>query len=156
MTMLNVNGLTKRYGEGKGIFDFDLTLKEKDILLLLGPNGAGKTTAMRSLLGLVDTDAGSIVFNDMDTSQHPVEFLSSTGAVVSTPAYYEYMTGYENLKLYSRFYDHVNHDRIVEVMDIVGLAVDMDTKVAEYSTGMKQLLDFGRADPARTRTPDSG
>jgi len=145
MTMLKVNGLTKEYEKGKGILDFNLSMKDKDIVLLLGPNGAGKTTAIRGILGLTSIDAGSIVFNNNDTSQVPTDFLKSVGACVSTPAYYEYMSGYDNLKIYSEFYEHVDEDRILEALDIVELSDDKNKKVSKYSTGMKQRLDFARA-----------
>jgi len=145
MTMLKVSRLKKEYDKGKGILDFNLSMKDKDIVLLLGPNGAGKTTAIRGILGLTTIDAGSIVFNDKDTTNAPTELLKSVGACVSTPAYYEYMSGYNNLKLYSEFYDNVDNDRILEVLDIVELAEEKDKKVAKYSTGMKQRLDFARA-----------
>ena len=145
MTMLKVEGLRKEYDKGKGIFDFSISMEAKDIVLLLGPNGAGKTTAIRAILGLTPIDAGSIVFNDIDTIEQPTDFLKSVGATVSSPAYYEYMTGYENLKLYSEFYENVNNQRIMEVLDIVELSDAKDKKVAKYSTGMKQRLDFARA-----------
>lgn len=145
MTMLKVTGLKKEYDKGKGILDFNLSMKDKDIVLLLGPNGAGKTTAIRGILGLTSIDAGSIVFNDKDTTYAPTELLKSVGACVSTPAYYEYMTGYNNLKLYSEFYENVDHERILEALDIVDLSEAKDKKVGKYSTGMKQRLDFARA-----------
>lgn len=145
MTMLKVNGLKKEYDKGKGILDFNLSMKDKDIVLLLGPNGAGKTTAIRGILGLTTLDAGSIVFNDKDTRNAPTELLKSVGACVSTPAYYEYMTAYQNLKIYSEFYENVDQARIEEVLDIVDLTDDKNKKVAKYSTGMKQRLDFARA-----------
>lgn len=145
MTMLKVSNLTKEYAKQKGIFDFNLNVNPRDIVLLLGPNGAGKTTAIRSILGLTKADAISIVFNNKDTQSFPTDFLRSVGACVSTPAYYEYMSGYENLKLYSNFYNNVDENRINEVFDIIDLANDKDTKVSKYSTGMKQRLDFGRA-----------
>lgn len=145
MTMLKVSGLKKEYDKGKGILDFNLSMKDQDIVLLLGPNGAGKTTAIRGILGLTTIDAGSIVFNNTDTTTAPTELLKSVGACVSTPAYYEYMTGYENLRIYSEFYENVNDERILEVLDIVDLADDKNKKVSKYSTGMKQRLDFARA-----------
>ncbi len=145
MTMLKVSGLTKEYDKGLGVFNFNLLMKQEDIVLLLGPNGAGKTTAIRSILGLTSANDGSIVFNNKDIKENPTEFLKSVGACVSTPAFYEYMTGYENLKLYSHFYSNVDENRIIEALEIVELTNAKDKKVAEYSTGMKQRLDFARA-----------
>lgn len=143
--MLKVSELTRLYGPDQGIQNFRLELKEKDTLLLLGPNGAGKTTAFRSILGLTQKQSGNIFFEGKDTSLNPKEFLSSLGAMVSTPSFYEYMSGYDNLALYSSFYPGVDEKRIFEVLDIVELGAVAHTKVAKYSSGMKQSLDFARA-----------
>jgi ABC-2 type transport system ATP-binding protein len=145
MATLKVEGLTKDYGEQKGIFDFNLNMNKKDIVLLLGPNGAGKTTAIRGILGLTSINAGSVTYDGVKTNEQPTEFLKSVGAMVSAPAYYEYMTGFENLKLYGRFYAHVDETRILEVLKLVDLTRAKDKKVEAYSTGMKQRLDFARA-----------
>ena len=145
MATLKVEGLTKDYGQEKGVFDFNLNMDKKDIVLLLGPNGAGKTTAIRGILGLTSINAGSVTYDGVKTNEQPTEFLKSVGAMVSTPAYYEYMTGFENLKLYSRFYTHVDEARILDVLSLVDLTQAKDKKVAAYSTGMKQRLDFARA-----------
>lgn len=145
MTMLKVVGLTKDYGEQKGVFDFNLNMKQKDIVLLLGPNGAGKTTAIRGILGLTAIGSGSIVYDEMDTSKQPTDFLRSVGAMVSSPTYYEYMTGAENLRLYASFYSNVDEARIDEALELVELSDAKNKKVAAYSTGMKQRLDFARS-----------
>jgi ABC-2 type transport system ATP-binding protein len=145
MTQIAVNQLTKLYKSGKGIKEFNLTLKEKDVVLLLGPNGAGKTTAMSSILGLISPQQGTVEFNNKDIQSQPTEFLNSVGAMISTPVFYDYMTGYENLALYARFYQGIDEARIIEVLDLVELTGSKDQKVAKYSTGMKQSLDFARA-----------
>lgn len=145
MNTLRVEGLTKDYGESKGVFGFHLNLKEEDIVLLLGPNGAGKTTAIRGILGLISTDSGDIKYNEDIVGEHPTDFMKSVGAMVSSPAYYEYMTGYENLKLYASFYPSVDDAAISRVLDLVELREAAPKKVAQYSTGMKQRLDFARA-----------
>ena len=143
--MLKVSELTRLYGPEKGIENFRLELKEKDTLLLLGPNGAGKTTALRTMLGLTKKQSGQIIYKEQYTEQFPREFLRSLGAMVSTPSFYEYMSAYENLALYANFYEEVEEKRILEVLDIVELGSAAQTKVAKYSSGMKQSLDFARA-----------
>lgn len=145
MSNFKIKGLTKLYKGDKGIKDLSFSIESGDILLLLGPNGAGKTTAIRGILGLTHTDSKEVYFDHKDVTNNPVEFLKSTGAMVSKPVFYEYMTGYEQLKMIAEFYDHVDNKRILTVLDDVDLIEDKDKKIAEYSTGMKQRLDFARA-----------
>ena len=144
MMTLNIESLTKDYGEEKGVFDLNLRMQSKDIILLLGPNGAGKTTTIRGIVGLTSIDSGKVTYNALDTIKHPTEFLNSVGAMVSVPTYYEYMTAYENLKIYAHFYNHVDEKRVLEVLQFVNLMHSKDKKVETYSTGMKQRLDFAR------------
>jgi len=145
MEKIAVSQLTKLYKSQKGIKEFNLTLNQGDIVLLLGPNGAGKTTAMSSILGLLKPQKGTISYNNQLVQDHLTEFLNSVGAMVSTPVFYDYMTGYENLALYATFYTGIDEARIIEVLDLVELTDAKDQKVAKYSTGMKQSLDFARA-----------
>jgi len=142
-TLLKVKGLSKHYKDEVGVFNFNLSLSQGEIVLVLGPNGAGKTTLLRGILGLTSLDGGSLVFNDKDIKENPTDFLRSVGALVSSPAYYEYMTGYENLTIYAGFYGRGKKD-ILKALDLVDLTHAKDKKVREYSTGMKQRLDFAR------------
>lgn len=142
---ITVKNLTKVYKNGKGIHDFNMTLNASDIILLLGPNGAGKTTALSSILGLLKSQQGQIEIDSTSSSSSPIELLSSVGAMISTPVFYDYMTGYDNLKLYARFYQDIDEQRIHEVLDLVELSDAKYLKVEKYSTGMKQSLDFARA-----------
>jgi len=143
--MLEIKHISKQYENGKGITDFCLTIDQKDIVLLLGPNGAGKTTIIRGLLNLNKPSKREIIFEGEPTKDNEEKFIRNVGAVVSSPNSYEYMTGYDNLKVYSAFYDRVNEDRIREVLEIVVLKDEAFLKVKHYSTGMKQRLDFARA-----------
>lgn len=140
-----VKKLTKLYKNGKGIRDFELTINEGEITLLLGPNGAGKTTALSSILGLLNPQQGEIKLIPSKDESSPTELLRSVGAMISTPAFYTYMTGYENLKLYADFYEGITEHRITEILNLVELSDAMYQKVEKYSTGMKQSLDFARA-----------
>lgn len=141
MKILEVQGLTKAYGDKKGLFDFDLSLNDGEILLLLGPNGAGKTTFFKSILGLTSCDASKIeLMGEPITINH----MASIGAMVSSPSPYEYMTAFKYLKIFQQMYD-LDETRIDEVLTMVGLSHEKHTKIRTFSTGMKQRLDFARA-----------
>lgn len=145
MTILNVSDLTKQYKNRRGVFNFDLELKDKDILLLLGPNGAGKTTAFRGILGLTKVESGNVSANHKVLKKDYEGFMKQIGAMVSKPAFYEYLTGYEHLKMLVPYYENVDDNRVQEVLSLVGLESYQDDKVSNYSTGMRQRLDFARA-----------
>lgn len=145
MSILKVKNLSKEYNENCGVFNLNIDLDAQDVLLLLGPNGAGKTTAFRGILGLtnVEYEQAEILFEDIK-DQH-VNCLNNTGAMVSKPVFYEYLTGYEHLKIFEHFYKNVDEKRINEVLNIIGLIDSKDKLISTYSTGMKQRLDLGRA-----------
>ncbi len=145
MTKLTIQELSKVYGEDRGVFDFNLNINNNDIVLLLGPNGAGKTTAFRGILGLTEVKADKIQMNGNDIKNNPKKTLGQIGAMVSKPTFYEYMTGFEYLNLFRPFYNKVTESDIHNLLSEVGLSKSKDRKISEYSTGMKQRLDFARA-----------
>ncbi len=102
MNILSVKGLTKSYGETTGIFNLSFDIKENDITLLLGPNGAGKTTAFKSILGLIDSKYDAITVNSTPVKNRSV--FMDIGAMISKPSFYDFLTGYEHLKLLSSYY----------------------------------------------------
>lgn len=140
--MLSIHNLTKMYDHNKGIFGFDLDVKPGTITLLLGPNGAGKTTAMRSILHLTESDYDQIIY--LNEKFDRKKSLKTIGAMISKPAFYDYLTGFEHLKLMKSYYP-ITDERIQQVLEQVGLKEHQNNKVKTYSTGMKQRLDFARA-----------
>ncbi|HXB03973.1 MAG TPA: ATP-binding cassette domain-containing protein, partial [Candidatus Angelobacter sp.] len=96
--VVETHGLTKRYGTGIVAVDtLDLNVYRGEVYGFLGPNGAGKTTTLRMLLGLIRPTAGSAMV--VGAAPGSPESLIKVGAIVETPAFYPYMTGYDNLRL---------------------------------------------------------
>ncbi len=145
MLALKVRDMTKKYSGSLGVFNFDIDVGKKDIVLLLGPNGAGKTTAFRGILGLTKVESKTIEILSIDAKENQIEGLKNTGAMVSKPVFYEYLTAYENLEMLLPFYHNVNEESIKKSLEWVGLGNVMYKKVKTFSTGMKQKLDFLRA-----------
>jgi len=144
-TVITVSNLTKSF-KGRTVVDklcFDAN--EGDILGLLGPNGAGKTTTIRMILNLIKRDSGEVIINGFDTAAEAKKALSSVGCTLEIPSFYDYLTGYENLKLIANLYDNVDEARIQEALDIVGLSERAEDKVKTYSNGMRQRLGIARA-----------
>lgn len=144
MNILKVNKLTKMYDEHSGILDFDMTVDSEDIVLLLGPNGAGKTTAFQSILGLTscENQGIKIMDNPLDETR---EQIKDVGAMVSKPSFYEYLTGFEYLKMFTLIFKNVDVKQVDKILNEVGLSKAKDKLIRNYSSGMKQRLDLARA-----------
>ncbi|HMS18674.1 MAG TPA: ATP-binding cassette domain-containing protein, partial [Planctomycetota bacterium] len=100
MTLLNVEGLRRRFGGRQVVDDVSLRVNSGEMVGLLGPNGAGKTTTFRMILGLVRPDAGSIQFKDKEIAREPVYQRARLGLgyLSQEPSTFRGMTVEENLE----------------------------------------------------------
>ncbi len=144
LPVLEVRGLTKRYGRRVVLRDLSLTLEPGQVLGLLGPNGAGKTTAICALLGLVRPDAGKVLILGIDARRAPQAALRHVGALVESPAFYPYLSGWENLAILARL-RRVPERQIATSLDRVGLTQAAQQRVGTYSLGMRQRLAIAAA-----------
>ncbi len=141
--VVTTHGLTKRYPNGIIAVDgLDLVVRRGEVYGFLGPNGAGKTTTLRMLLGLIRPTAGSA--NVAGGSPGTPSSLTKVGAIVEAPAFYPYMTGYDNLRLLA-IYCGVPVKRVDSALDAVELTPRARHKFSTYSMGMKQRLGIAAA-----------
>ena len=141
--LVETHGLTKRYGTGIVAVDgLDLNVYRGEVYGFLGPNGAGKTTTLRMLLGLIRPTAGSA--RVMGFGPGTPESLIKVGAIVETPAFYPYMSGYDNLRLLA-IYCGVPMSRVDATLAQVELTPRARHKFSTYSMGMKQRLGIAAA-----------
>ena len=143
--VLLCRGLTKRYRQRTVLDRVDVALHRGEVFGLLGPNGAGKTTFIRMILGLGLPAAGSIVVFGKDLFRHRREVLRQVGAVVEAPAFFEYLSGLENLRRLVGLTRPLPAARLLESLDAVGLRDAAQAKVGTYSYGMKQRLGIAQA-----------
>lgn len=143
-TVIETQGLTRRYGKLTAVDKLDLTVQRGQIYGFLGPNGAGKTTTIRMLLGLIRPGEGSVHIAGHDIRLDRQAALSRIGSIVETPALYLNLTGVENLTLTCRL-KRVPVSDIDRVLDIVDLTADGKRRVKQYSLGMRQRLGIARA-----------
>jgi len=143
--VLELENLTKVYKNGRGAEDISFALEPGDVLGLLGPNGSGKTTTMKAITGLVQITRGSVRICGIDVSQHHEQAARHTGCLIETPALYENMTAYQNLKLAARFYDNVDKTRIDYVLRMVEMEKYKKDKVSSFSLGMRQRIGLALA-----------
>jgi len=149
--VLEIRGLSKKFGEIQAVKDLNLTIQRGDVYGFIGPNGAGKTTTIRMILGLIHADAGSVRIFGHDLHKDFRATVSQVGALVESPAFYPYLTGYRNLSLFGDLSGGVDAERIQEVLKLVGLSRRAKHKVKGYSHGMKQRLGIGLAMLARPK-----
>ncbi len=140
--VVETRGLTKHYGEIVAIQDLDLNVRRGEVYGFLGPNGAGKTTTLRMLLGLIRPTTGSARV----AGAHPgsPDSLGKVGAIVETPAFYPYLSGYQNLRVLAGICG-VSASRIGPALDEVELTPRAGHKFGTYSMGMKQRLGVAAA-----------
>jgi ABC-type multidrug transport system ATPase subunit len=140
--IVETRSLTKHYGPIVAVDNLNLTVRRGEIYGFLGPNGAGKTTTLRMLLGLIRPTAGTSVV--AGAAPGSPASLARIGAIVETPAFYPYMSGYDNLSLLA-LYCGVPEKRIGEALDQVELTPRARHKFSTYSMGMKQRLGIAAA-----------
>jgi ABC-2 type transport system ATP-binding protein len=141
-SIVKTHGLTKHYGAIVAVDSLNLTVRRGEIYGFLGPNGAGKTTTLRMLLGLIRPTAGTSVV--AGAAPGSPASLARIGAIVETPAFYPYMSGYDNLRLLA-LYCGVPVKRIGAALDQVELTPRARHKFSTYSMGMKQRLGIAAA-----------
>jgi ABC-2 type transport system ATP-binding protein len=143
MSAISVAGLTKRYGELIAVNGATFEVPLGTICGFVGPNGSGKTTTIRMLLSLIEPTSGSGQILDEPIS-HPERYLSRVGAMIEGPAFYPALSGAENLKVLATLGGY-SHDRVPELIDLVGLSGRGGDKYKTYSLGMKQRLGIAAA-----------
>ncbi|MGZ4199380.1 MAG: ABC transporter ATP-binding protein, partial [Thermoleophilia bacterium] len=143
--VLATYGLTQSVGSTVAVDHLDLTVRRGDVFGFLGPNGADKTTTIRMIVGLIYPTSGYAVVIDHQVPRDKIEALRHMGGFVEVPAFYGNMSARRNLRLMGSLNGQVEEKRIDEVLDVVGLRERADSKVGDYSHGMKQRLGIANA-----------
>ena len=143
--VLSVQNLKKRIRNKEIIKGISFEVHGGEIFGFLGPNGSGKTTTIRMLVGLIKPTDGTVVVCGHDIRKEHNEALRHVGCIVENPELYAYLTGWENLEYFARMLPDVGEDRIVEVVELVGLDQRIHDKVKTYSLGMRQRLGIAQA-----------
>ena len=148
-TVLSVHSLKKLFRNGRGVNNITLNVNEGDIVGLLGPNGSGKTTAMKSIIGMNRIDEGEIQIFGYDIDDDFESAMESVGCLIETPALYDRMSAYQNLKAAARFYKYPDKrtetEAINNALSLVGLDKYSKDKAGSFSLGMRQRLGIALA-----------
>ncbi len=122
----------------------NLSVPKGSIYGFLGSNGAGKSTTMRLIMGLFNENKNSIKVFDKPVDELYPNGLQNIGSLIDYPAFYDHLTGYDNLKVVCTL-RNLSHQKIDEVLELVGLLEARNIKMKKYSLGMKQRLAIGLA-----------
>ena len=144
------SGLTKRFRGGQLAVDHvDLAVPRGSVYGFLGPNGSGKTTTIRMLLGLAYATGGTAELLGVPMPQGATTVLSRVGSLVEGPAFYPYLSGWDNLARYDAADRTATaataRARIGEALERVGLTAAARKRYRNYSLGMKQRLAIAAA-----------
>ncbi|MDY7080438.1 MAG: ABC transporter ATP-binding protein [Chloroflexota bacterium] len=144
-TIIRTHDLTKRFGSVTAVDGINFEVRQGEVFGFLGPNGAGKTTTIAMLVGLVRPTAGSAEVLGHDIRRDLKVALRRIGAMVETPAFYPYMSGEENLRIFARILGDGAEKHIPAILEQIGLKGRGKDKVGAYSLGMRQRLGLGAA-----------
>ena len=141
--MLNIEHLTKAYGEKKAVDNLSLHIAPGEIYGFIGHNGAGKTTTLKSVVGILQFDAGEITIDGISIKENPLECKRRFAYIPDNPDLYDYMTGIKYLNFIADVFGvdaQTRRERIRTYADTFELTGDLAQPIAAYSHGMKQKL----------------
>jgi ABC-2 type transport system ATP-binding protein len=141
--IIELVGLTKRYGSHTVVDHLNLTVRKGEIFGLLGPNGAGKSTTILMMLGLTEPTSGLAKVCGIDSTTNPIEVKRRVGYLPEDVGFYEDRSGLENL-IYTarlnRIPEPEAREKAEQLLAKVGLADEKEKKTGKYSRGMRQRL----------------
>ncbi|WP_458185076.1 ABC transporter ATP-binding protein [Haladaptatus sp. NG-WS-4] len=143
MAAIEMNGVTKQFGEVTALRDVDLVVEEGEIFGFLGPNGAGKSTTIDVLLDFVRPTAGSATVLGFDAQEESQEVRKRVGVLPDAYRVYDRLTGRQHVEFAIRSKDA--DDDPLAILERVGIADAADRKAGGYSKGMRQRLVLGMA-----------
>ncbi|MNH82432.1 putative ABC transporter ATP-binding protein YbhF [compost metagenome] len=148
MNVLEIRGLTKKFGNFIAVDNISLSIREGEIFGFLGANGAGKSTTINMISSLLRPSSGEILILDRDIAKQSRFAKMNLGIVPQDLAIYEDMTSYENVSFFAGLYGlrgTALKDRTEEALQFVGLADKAKSYPKDFSGGMKRRLNIACA-----------
>jgi len=143
---IDVQGLTKSFGNQLALKGVDLEVMQGESVVIFGPNGAGKTTLIKVLATIMNPSSGKVLIDGLNLKNDAENIRRRIGVVTHQTFLYSSLTGYENMKFYSRMYDVPETEaRISEVAAMVEMTSRLHDRVGTLSRGMQQRLSIARS-----------
>ena len=148
MATLSLQHLDKIYdNKVQAVYDFNLDVKDGELIVLVGPSGCGKSTTLRMVAGLEDISAGRLLLDGKDITQTPAKDRDMA-MVFQNYALYGHMTIYENMAFsltLRKENPNVIHKKVLAAAEILGLTEQLNKKPAQLSGGQRQRVAMGRS-----------
>lgn len=148
MSELKLQHLDKIYdNKVQAVFDFNLDVKDGELIVLVGPSGCGKSTTLRMVAGLEDISNGKLIIDGRDVTAKPPKDRD-IAMVFQDYALYGHMTVYENMAfslMLRKENVNVVHQKVMAAADILGLTDQLNKKPNQLSGGQRQRVAMGRA-----------
>jgi ABC-type multidrug transport system ATPase subunit len=144
--IIEIKNLSKEFRDVKAVNSLNLNVYQGDVFGFLGPNGAGKSTTIRMLMSLINPTEGEIKIFGKSLKKERNSILRQIGAIVEKPDFYGYLSAYKNLEILGRISGtDTSRQKIMGILELVGLEKRYDSKVKTFSHGMKQRLGLAQA-----------
>ena len=143
--MLKVLNLTKKFAGKDALKGISFEVNRGEIYGLLGHNGAGKSTTLGIILSMVGAESGEVFIGGVSVRKNPQQALCKVGSIFEAPAFYDYMSGWDNLKVLVGLSGRFDKEAVMNVFDRVDLTDRIHSKVGAYSHGMRQRLALAQA-----------
>ena len=148
MAELNLQHIEKIYDNNvQAVFDFNLDVKDGELIVLVGPSGCGKSTTLRMVAGLEDISRGKLFLDGRDITQAPAKDRDMA-MVFQNYALYGHMTIYENMAFsltLRKENPNVIHKKVLAAAEILDLTAQLNKKPSQLSGGQRQRVAMGRS-----------
>ena len=146
---IEINHLTKVYGEQKAVNNISFTINKGEIVGFLGPNGAGKSTTLKIITGYLAATSGTVKVAGLDIATHPIECKQKIGYLPESNPLYNDMYVKEYLNFIAGVHHNkslgIGHQSLEEIINKVGLQLEQNKKIAQLSKGYKQRVGLAAA-----------
>ena len=142
--MLKISGLSKKFKKRVVLDHIDLELDFGNIYGFIGANGSGKSVFFKTICGFLKADGGTVALDDKVIGKD-IDFLPELGVLIEKPGFIENYTQFENLKYLAQINNIINDEDIRAALEMVGLDLDNNEKVKNFSLGMRQRLAIAQA-----------
>ena len=139
--MVQVEGLTKLYGEFTAVNELSFSIQPGEVVGLVGPNGAGKTTTLRCLAGIIPPTRGTVRVCGHDLARDALAAKKQLAFFTDEPRLFDYLTVWQHLNFVARIYQVADYENTgKELLEELELANKREALPGELSRGMKQKL----------------
>lgn len=141
--MINIENITKYYGEKKVLENINIKISPGSIFGLLGKNGAGKTTLINLMAGVLKPTDGKILINNIDVNQSPIEVKKHIGVLPEVQMLYEYLSPVEHMRFVCEIFNvdsQKRESKISEILELIDLQEFAGTPAKKCSKGTRQKI----------------